>query len=173
MYKYKVIWLLIGFFILSCKKEHFSNENEFLKSEKAWLSFQETSQNSYRYTTTGSSWSGASWETTLTIKKGKVIHRKFRFTHEEGLENIPENEREWEEKESELGIHNNSSAAPVRTLDKIYDLSKNVWLKKRKDVTNYFETENEGMISLCGYVEKSCQDDCFIGVRISNIEPMN
>ncbi|WP_255474197.1 hypothetical protein [Flavobacterium sp. SLB02] len=41
---------------------------------------------------------------------------------------------------------------------------------KRKNVTNYFEAKNDGLISQCGYVEKGCMDDCFVGITIKSIE---
>lgn len=70
--------------------------------------------------------------------------------------------------ESEINTHQNGAAA--LTLDEIYVNAKSDWLIKRKNTTNYFESKNDGLISQCGYVEKNCMDDCFVGITISSIE---
>ena len=66
----------------------------------------------------------------------------------------------------------NSNAADALTLDEIYSKAKNEWLVKRKNVTNYFEAKNDGLISTCGYVEKGCVDDCFAGITIKSIQSL-
>jgi hypothetical protein len=75
---------------------------------------------------------------------------------------------QWTEAENQLSTHE-TGAAPV-TLDKIYETAKQDWLQKRDNASTYFETNNRGMISLCGYVPDGCQDDCFQGITISFIE---
>ncbi|MDP2414077.1 hypothetical protein [Daejeonella sp.] len=55
-------------------------------------------------------------------------------------------------------------------LDAVYDKAANEWLKAdKKQNIIYFEAKNQGMISTSGYVPNGCQDDCFTGIRISNI----
>jgi len=71
---------------------------------------------------------------------------------------------------TEIGSHKNG-AAPL-TLSEIYDKAQKEWLIERENTTTYFETENNGMISTCGYVENNCADDCFIGVLINTIEAL-
>jgi len=59
------------------------------------------------------------------------------------------------------------------TLDGIYSKAKTVWLRadqKQNDV--YFETRNNGLISLADFVPKGCQDDCLNGISIKKINPM-
>ena len=59
--------------------------------------------------------------------------------------------------------------APL-TFDQIYEKARTEWLVKRENATTYFEAENNGLISKCGYVDDGCQDDCFIGIQISSIK---
>ena len=94
-------------------------------------------------------------------------------TEEEFLANNGKNLRdvlEWEEGKEGLNSHRNSSPAtsPV-TLDQIYAKAQSDWLLTRNDATTYLETANDGLISLCGYVENGCMDDCFIGIHIDSI----
>ncbi|MDR0659689.1 MAG: hypothetical protein LBG19_02575 [Prevotellaceae bacterium] len=94
---------------------------------------------------------------------GKVIQRQYQCVQEGGI--VVEN---WIEQEDELNTHEYGAA--TITLDEIYYLAKNDWLRKRDGVKYYFEANNEGMISICGYIEDICSDDCFIGVSIEWIK---
>jgi hypothetical protein len=59
------------------------------------------------------------------------------------------------------------------TLDEIYDRAKSDWLRKRSNAQTYFEANNNGLISSCGYVEEGCQDDCFRGITIASVERLD
>ena len=160
---------LIGTIFYACDSDKIEYKSEFKTSEKIWLSFKETSNNSYKYTVVSSSWVGLTSETTITVINGVIVQRDFKYTFlaEDIADLIPEDEQEWTETENEIGTNQNG-AEPL-TLDEIYSKARNEWLKDRSGATTYFETENDGMISVCGYVENNCADDCFIGIRISNI----
>lgn len=105
----------------------------------------------------------------ITIYDGKVNRRSFKYT---GYPNevSPNLELEWTENVLELGRHKDTPASEALTLDEVYENAKQDWLKKRKDAETYFETKNDGMISLCGYRENNCADDCFRGINIANIK---
>lgn len=164
--------LLIGFLITSCSKSDMEYQNDFEKSQQVWLDFKRANNNSYQYTVTAGTWAGASWETTLTIVNGKVSQRHFKYTvmNDDYKASIPEEELEWTENEDELNSHKHGAATLV--LDEVYELAKNEWLKKRENSKTYFEVNNNGLISSCGYVEEGCQDDCFNGIQISSIKPL-
>lgn len=168
---YVLVFLtLANIIIISCESNDLDYQNDFNNSKKAWLEFKKLTNNSYVYTVTGGSWAGFSWETTLTVSNGKIIKRYFKYIITDGLsENIPEDELEWTENESEIGSHKNSGAIPL-TLDQIYAKAENEWLLKRNNTKTYLETENNGLISTCGYVENGCMDDCFVGIYIKSIE---
>ncbi|TCK83147.1 hypothetical protein [Albibacterium bauzanense] len=167
--------LLIGFFFTSCKKSDIEYQNSFEKSQQAWLNFKKANNNSYQYTVTGGTWIGRSWETRLSITNGKITQRHFKYTNldEEFESNIPEDQLEWTENEDELNSHEQTPAAASLTLDEVYETAKNVWLKKQENATTYFKADNDGLISSCGFVENNCMDDCFVGITIAKIEPLN
>jgi hypothetical protein len=165
------ILFAVGFLFYSCDKSDFEYEDEFKESHKAWLDFKEKSYNSYTYTTGGGSWVGVAWETTLTVFNGKIIQRAFKYTHiEEGLN--PNGELEWIENENEINSHKNTAASEALTLDVIYYMAKKDWLKKRSHTKAFFETDNRGMMSLCGYIPDDCMDDCFSGIKIIQINAL-
>lgn len=166
---YLFVLLFTGIIFTSCKKSNISHETSFEKSYKEWLSFKETSGNSYRYMVGGGSWTGLGWQTLITVNNGKIIKREFKYNLPVGWQgNIPSDEMEWVENENEINSH--TSAAGAITLDEIYEKARNNWLKKRGNAKTYFEAKNHGLISSCGYIEDGCQDDCFVGITINYIE---
>lgn len=160
--------LLCTFFILiltaSCKQE--SNSSEFEKSYNAWLKFKAESQNSYNYSVTTGSFTGFRTETIIYVQNGKVVKRSFKATTQHAGPPIVVQE-EWTEEEAGLNIHQRGAA--TLTLEEVYAEVRNNWLKKRDKATTYFENKHNGMISLAGYEEDGCQDDCFRGIMIGFI----
>lgn len=110
--------------------------------------------------------------TILPLSKGVVIQREFKYTRIDDylLENMKESDLAWIEYKDEINSHTNTSAAPPLTLDEVYVKAQNEWLVKRDDVTIYFEADNGGLISSCGYVPNGCADDCFRGIHIITIQ---
>lgn len=167
---YFIALLLVGSLSSSCEKDDLNYQNDFENSRDAWLDFKKSANNSYKYKVTAGSWAGSSWETVITVAKGKIIQRHFKYTVTEGLaDTIPEEELEWTESENEIGSHE-FQGADALTLDKIYDKAQQEWLIKRENSKTYFEAKNDGLISMCGYIENTCADDCFVGITIKSIE---
>lgn len=165
-----VFLFVICFLSYSCEGDDLEYESAFKQSYNSWLDFKSKSGNSYQYTTTGGSWVGVSWEITTVVDEGKIIERSFRYTYiAEDIE-IEEEDLEWKETGDELNTHDRST--PAITLDEVYDMAKNDWLKKRKKTETFFDTDSNGMISLCGYVEDNCADDCFRGINIKEIKAL-
>ena len=169
---YCMALLFISSLIISCSSDDdLSYKNDFQSSHATWLNFKESSSNSYKYVVAGGSvFATYGWQTTITVSNGKIVSRNFKYLGNPA--NIPAEQLEWTENESEINIHQNSNAADALTLDEIYTKAKNEWLVKRKNVTNYFEAKNDGLISTCGYVEKGCVDDCFAGITIKSIQSL-
>lgn len=166
--------LLVGFLSTSCEKSDIYHNRDFDKSYQKWLEFKEATGNTYRYQVVTSSWVGYSMETTITIEKGEVIQRHYKWNiHPHSgmdIEDIPEEMLEWTEKGEEVGSHGSESGAALPlTLDEIYAMAPQ-WLARKKGGTSSLETNNNGMISSCGYWPENCADDCFIGVNIRFIE---
>ena len=167
------VLLLTGYLFSSCDSDDFKYEDDFNKSHNVWLNFKSQTNNSYKYTVQNGTWVGASWETTITVRNGKIIERHFKYTH--NVEKLPlgnDVEMEWTEGEDEINTHKNTPAWQAMTLDDIYTKAKEDWLTERKDTKTLFETKNEGMISLCGYIPDNCADDCFTGISIKQIEAL-
>ena len=170
---YSLSLIFLALLFSSCKKEEISNKSDFEKSQNEWKKFKKYSGNSYQYTALRTSWVGMSFQTVITVKKGKVVRRKFTWiVPDDWTTQIPEDQKEWTENENEINDHQQSGAADALTLDEIYDKAKNDWLKKRDNVTTFFEAKNNGLISSCGYTENNCADDCFVGINITSISPL-
>lgn len=175
------MFCFVSSFIISCQNNLINStesdstlyNNEFQLSFDAFKKFQNKNNNSYKYIVHNSSWSGLTWETSISVQNGKVVQRHFKYFLIKGfLDELPENEKEWTETGEQVGSHLNTSAADPLTLDEIYEKAKSEWLIKRENSTHYFETKNDGMLSLAGYTDNYCADDCFVGVRIKSIEKL-
>lgn len=162
------VLLLIGILFTSCEKSNLNYENSFESSYQEWLSFKQTSGNSYHYVVSAGSVFGPAWQTDITVTNGKVTQRHFKYTSVDGMVNVPAEVLEWTENENEINSHTHSGAAAL-TLDQIYEKARTEWLIKRKDASVYFEAKNNGLISSCGYVPDGCMDDCFNGINISSV----
>lgn len=160
---YLITILLIGTLFNSCESnDNLEHQDKFDASQEAWLDFKESSNNSYKYTVINNSWwTEISMETSITVENGVIIQRDFEYTS-------PMQNYHWTETGSELGTH--EIGADLITLDEVYKKAKNDWLIQRSNTNTYLETENNGIISICGYDLKSCVDDCFVGIRIKSIE---
>ena len=167
---YFITFLLISSLISSCSSDDdLDYQNDFEKSKNTWLNFKESTNNSYKYVVSGGSvFTTYGWETTITVSNGIIIQRDFTYTG--NPENIPEDQLEWTE--NEINGHEYSSASFALTLDEIYNKAEKEWLIKRNKATTYFESENNGLISTCGYVENDCIDDCFVGITVKSIEAL-
>ncbi len=163
--------LALSLLFASCKKDKVSYNSELRKSLFVWKAFKANSDNSYRYTVATSSWIGISSETTITVNNGVVTKRDYiqrqRVESPSGQPSTIVAE-EWQETGSSLNTHNYGAATV--TLDEIYKLAREEWLKERENVWYYFETKNNGMISTAGYFPENCADDCFVGITITSIE---
>ena len=172
--KIKIYCLTLLFFVsvlYSCNFSTIEYQKEFETSLEIWLDFKKSSNNSYQYKVATGSWTGTSWETTVTVENGIVIQRDFEYTANEGAQGlIPEEELKWTETGIEIGTHKHT-ARPL-TLDDIYTEAQEKWLIKRKETTTFFNTENAGIISTCGYVEDNCADDCFKGIKITSLKAL-
>ncbi|WP_147243401.1 hypothetical protein [Chitinophaga flava] len=165
---YLFVLMLTGILFVSCKKDKIAYDNDFKKSYDAWMNFKASSNNTYRYGVSFASWTGSSSVTVITVKEGKVIMRSYVAKDRDPGSNQVVTKEEWTEDESSIGSH--GAGFSMLTLDEIYKKAKDEWLIKRDNANSYFEAQNNGMISRCGYVEKTCADDCSIGVNIIFIE---
>ena len=166
----KMVFLLIALCVLiGCSKdEDIEYRNAYKKSYDAWQQFKQVSGNSYQYMITSISWTGYRSYTTISVAGGKVVQREYEQEYWE--QGVLVSSDGWTEYEDKIGTRQYAAAAI--TLDEVYHMAKNEWLQKRNNAELYFEANNNGMISLCGYRDTRCADDCFIGISIAWIEPL-
>lgn len=168
-----LIFLFVIIGLSACKKD--ANDSAYDKSYKAWQNFKAESKNSYTYTVNAGSVFGYGSETKITVQNGVVTARDFlSYVLEYKTANMPPVKTirdQWHENKASLGQH--SLGAALITLDEVYKKAKNEWLAAdKKTNTIYFETNNNGMISGASYVPNGCQDDCSIGISISEIKAL-
>jgi hypothetical protein len=165
-----LIVTIFAFLALSCKKDVILTN--FDTSLQTWETFKTSANNSYSYTTKGGSIWGFEDSTRITVVNGKVTNRDY-VSYK--IQYQPNNQppiktasAQWNETTADLGSH--QYGFYVYTMDEVYNKAKSVWLavdKKNNDL--YFETKNNGLISLAGYRPKGCEDDCFNGVTITSV----
>ncbi|GAB3006363.1 hypothetical protein GCM10027051_02020 [Niabella terrae] len=163
---FAIFIICLSLVYLSCSKQH--DDRAYEKSYRSWLAFKDSSDNHYQYTKTYSSWTGYSSTYTIEVKNDRIIKQVYQAyrindtTHQRELIDA------WTEASGAIDSH--SSYNPAQTLDEIYAIAKNEWLKADpKKNTVIFETRNRGMISQCGYIPNDCADDCLNGITISEI----
>jgi hypothetical protein len=170
MKKLFLFTIIILFSVTSCKKEDIANESDYNKSYNAWLGYKKSVHNSYSYTQSYGSWTGYGAEIKIGVSDGKIISRDFIAVQlrRDGTSNRDTTAR-WHEEKSSLNTHGNQ-AGELLTLDDVYLKARTIWLKvDKKNNDIYFEANNNGMISNCGYRPKGCQDDCVTGIIITTI----
>lgn len=136
----------------------------FKESLEKWDELKRTQGNSYFYLVSTSSVFGFGSETRIKVADGIVMERSYEaFT----LNNLGTREISESYVENFSELNTNATGASPQTLDQVYENCKKHLKEDTKKHTLYFDTFDNGIISLCGYVPEGCQDDCFTGIRIS------
>lgn len=134
-----------------------------------WSELKNLNGDSYIYQTTFISWAGFGNITELKIESGIVTSRTYQgfITNEaNGQKEIIET---YTETLTNLGSHE-KGASPL-TIDDLYNSCASEYLTvDLENNTLYFETELDGLMTLCGFVPNGCMDDCFRGVEINSLE---
>jgi hypothetical protein len=171
-------FILFLFFItlLSCS----TNDNDrgeitgesgisYNDSKTIWEELKVQNNETYSYTASFISWTGVGSRTTITVKDGVVSKREYLY-----FEQILNEESQLVEKEIEsytetgVEIGSHSEGFDPLLIDELYQTCLSDYLNINKaDNEIYFNTDEAGIISNCGFVEKGCVDDCFSGFRIS------
>jgi hypothetical protein len=155
--------------VLQARKSFESKEvNGYQQSYEKWLTDKASHNESYQYVVTFSSWAGFGENTTITVNRGVVTDRSYQaWKYNNDKPGDREITTQWRENASNLDSHQEGAAS--QTLDQLYQQCSSDWLRVNiSQNTIYFESKNNGLLSLYGYVPKNCQDDCFTGVRISD-----
>lgn len=162
------ITLCFAFLLIFSSCEKSEDFQEFNLSEQKWQNFKNENNNSYLYIESTSSWTGTQTDLEVLVKNGKIINRKFRaYTFNDRNSNDTTVLESWDEKENE--IHQHEDRIKSLTLDELYKDTKQKLTGAGRIKNFMFLSENNGMISLAGYILDNCADDCFVGKRISLI----
>lgn len=180
----KVINIYVSFILLtlllqnfSCSREVFvpnllvtgENGYNFIQSQKEWNKIKKRHRESYQYTVYEQLHTGFGSETTISVKDGEVVSREYQSFYIDENDGTKEFIDSYYEKKEELGIHS-EGWEPV-DLDVMYSDCGSEYLRVDPDThTLYFDTNEEGVIMLCGNVPDLCADDCFNGFTISKFE---
>ena len=164
MKKLVLILLICGLF--SCNREDISEYNLSLTE---WNTLKKQNNNTYSYTARTSSWTGFGTNTTLTIQNGVAVSRAFEaYQLDETNGNKIISDSYFENAEN-LNTHENGFA--TLTMDDLYNSCLEDYLSvNKKDNTIYFETNTQGIVSICGFVPDNCVDDCFRGFSIESFQ---
>lgn len=160
----------VALLCFACKKE--KDLDQLQTSERVFENFKASSKNSYRYVSTQITTIGINPtynETTITVTNGKITGREYAVYPITAINSTTRVAQfSFAESGSTVGTH--AEGAPLLTLDDIYTKAQTEWLSV--DTSKYnitFKTDNNGMISVCGYSPIGCQDDCFRGINIKSI----
>ena len=148
-------------------KSGLSYEDSF----RTWRELKQRNGNSYTYQTSFGSWTGFGTTTRLTVIEGKVASRAYEEyqSQNDSSGTVRTILDSYTEDKNDLGTH--QKGAPLHTIDDLYTSCVGEYLiVNSTENTVYFETLDNGILSLCGYVPKDCADDCFRGVRIDSFE---
>ena len=163
----------------SCSTEIFApnllitgeNGYNFVQSQKEWKVLKKKHQDSYRYTVLEQSFSGFGSETTITVMEGVIVSRQyesFQISENDGSKEVLST---YFEEGEDIGSH--SDGWPAYDMDKMYsECSSDYLMVDPETHTLYFDTNEDGVVSLCGNVPDLCGDDCFEGFTISKFEWM-
>ncbi len=143
-------------------------QKELAESLETWNTLKAENGDYYRYDTSFASFFGFGSTTTLTVQDEQVIVRAYRSyaTNEDGE---PEAAESWTEEGAAVGSH--EAGAEPRTVDELYSVCRSEVLPQNPlENELYLEFRDDGVLKTCEYFPKSCADDCFMGVNITDLE---
>ncbi|MEI5985110.1 MULTISPECIES: hypothetical protein [Sphingobacterium] len=170
---YTYLSLLIGITLLftACEKSELHSELE--NSEILWSQFKINNKNSYQYTHTTLSWTGWRTSTTIEVNDGKITKREFNGYMISYYNNVPDTTKKIEIIELNEDVNKHPELMKDKTLDEIYQLARSHADNQQLNGRFVFESKNNGLISRSGIFDDDCVDDCFDGINITEIKPLN
>lgn len=145
-------------------------EQQYNTSLETWNKLKKKHDNSYTFTVIYSSWVGYRATTKIKVKKGKIVSRMFSENKqkEDGRGFTGEEALVYEE--NETNINSNERGFTGVTIDRLYSDCAEYSLVVDEEVnTITLNTNEEGVITQCGFRDKMCMDDCFQGYTLGEI----
>ena len=122
----------------------------------------------YSYSVSTFSWTGYRTRTVLQFEQGVGTYRAFESVQLIGGAPSGPLVLEWEERGAEVGSHTN--AAPVATVDQLYDrCAADVLTQDPNRNTITLAFDEHGVLAECTYVPMGCADDCTMGVWLAEL----
>lgn len=167
----KYLFFLLSLAICACSDSSgtgftSANGHDFAKSRGLWLQMKAENGDSYRYTTSYSSFSGYRWVTTITVRDGQITERSMVETLlDMGVSSQTDS---YMETGSDIGSH--AKGAVPRTIDDLYEIcGADVLTIDPDQNTITWQTYPDGLLQICSYFPINCADDCSTGVNIGEL----
>lgn len=143
-----------------------AKEEILAESLSAWTQLKAADDGTYQYTRSDSSFSGYRNTTTFLVENDVVVRRSFEeFDANDTLVDS------FDEEGAQVGSTEGTSAAPVHTIDELYEICRDeVLTQDPESNTISLELRDDGVLSYCFYVPNDCADDCAEGVDIDDLD---
>jgi hypothetical protein len=134
------------------------------ESLAAWQDMKAADDGTYGYTRTSLSFTGFHSTTRFVVADDVVVRRTF-----EGYDENDQLVESFDEQGDEVG--SNQGAAPVYTIDELYEVCRDGVLTQDPEANQLFlGFLADGILDHCLYVPNDCADDCSMGVDIESID---
>jgi hypothetical protein len=151
------------------KEERPQYEIDYYQSLEIWQQETKKHNNSYEYTLFfENSTSTYRCSTIVVVKEGIIQSREQKaYLRDSQTNEMVSSEKEtWKENQEQLGTHND---AP-KTFEELYE-DCSIILKLDPESNSIFFIKNDKLlITICGYSNIDCADDCFQGVSIRDFK---
>lgn len=173
-----IIYIIAFSTLISCKAKHVEPDavpivnqelnNKFSKSAYAWDRLSTKHGNSYEYVIEEKSNSGYENKLIVTVTIGRVSKREFWETKKNDDGTYGPMEIVYRENPRTVG-HFKQGLRPT-TYERFYIncATKSLVVDETKN-NILFETNEDDIITACGYTPHNCEDDCFKGIMISEL----
>ena len=176
MRSYLIALISLTFTFVSCKNElsvltslKGKSKISYQESIEKWNSLKKANGNSYIYQTTVESWAGFGSTTELKVVDGKVVSRMHQDFNIDDKSGKRETTNSYTENENKVGSH--KDGAPPLTIDELYTSCAGKYLVvEAEENMLYFNTDEKGLMTTCGFVPNNCADDCFEGISIDSFQ---
>jgi len=140
------------------------------QSVDLWNELKVKNGNSYIYQRAFTSWTRHGFMTEIKVENGIVTERKYQSFQYNGKTKIIK--KSYVEKGNKIGSHDEGFDAV--TIDDLYKTCAAEYLVVDTALNEiYFETNEDGIMTICGYYSKGCADDCYQGVSLFGFKWLN
>lgn len=138
-------------------------------SQERWEDLKAVNGNSYIYQTTSLSLTGHGSTTEIRVEDAAITSRVYVEFETDKINGARKTIFSYNEGANKVGSH--TKGALALTIDELYETCAKTYLVADAEKnTIYFETNEEGLMTICGFVPDGCADDCYMGVRINSFD---